>query len=91
VQAIFRNPGTIVSKITTTIVESKVIGSSKEPIGDSNSVKIIQRGGISHPHQRKIILHIQFLVILLTWQKEGDNWIEEREEKFMLKMKKKNK
>ena len=39
VQAIFRNPDTIVSKITTTIVESKVIGSSKEPIGDSNSVK----------------------------------------------------
>ena len=39
VQAIFRNPDTIVSQITTTIVESKVIGSSKEPIGDSNSIK----------------------------------------------------
>ena len=39
VQAILRNPDTIVSQITTATVESKVIGSSKEPIGDSNSVK----------------------------------------------------
>jgi hypothetical protein len=39
VQVIFRNPDTIVSQITTTIVESKVIGSSKKPIGDSNYVK----------------------------------------------------
>ena len=39
VQAIFRNPDTVVSQITTATVESKVIGSSKEPIEDSNSVK----------------------------------------------------
>jgi hypothetical protein len=39
VQAILRNPDTIVSQITTATVESKVIGSSKEPIGDSNSIK----------------------------------------------------
>ena len=37
--AIFRNPDTIVSQITTTTVESKVIGFWKELIWDSNSVK----------------------------------------------------
>jgi hypothetical protein len=39
VQAIFRNLDTVVSQITITTIESKVIGSSKEPIGDSNSIK----------------------------------------------------
>jgi hypothetical protein len=35
VQAIFENPDTIVSQVTTTIVESEVVVSSKGPIGDS--------------------------------------------------------
>jgi hypothetical protein len=39
VQDLLRNPDTIVSKITTATVESKVIGSSEEPIGDSNFFK----------------------------------------------------
>jgi hypothetical protein len=39
VQAIFGNPDTIVSQVTTTIVESEVVGSSKGPIGDSYAIK----------------------------------------------------
>jgi hypothetical protein len=39
IQALLENPNSIVSQITTAIVESKAIGSSKEPIGDNNSDK----------------------------------------------------
>jgi len=91
VQALLRNPDTIISQITTATVESKVIGSSKEPIGDSNSVKKNLERWDFTPSPQKDQIALQFLVILLTWQKEGENWIEENEEKFMLKMKKNNK
>jgi hypothetical protein len=39
IQALLRNPNSVVSQITTTTVESKAIGSSKEPIGDNTSDK----------------------------------------------------
>jgi hypothetical protein len=39
IQALLGNPNSVVSQITTATVESKAIGSSKEPIGDNNSDK----------------------------------------------------
>jgi hypothetical protein len=39
IQALLKNPNSVVSQITTTTVESKAIGSSKELIGDNTSDK----------------------------------------------------